>query len=137
MYGGQRLTSSPTNNTYKYANENGLIYVLYYTSNKIKVKLHLCLINQTPCHKDIWGSGGIALTFLTSPVDGDKWLSSRPCPFTPGETLHISSLTFYRYLKNRRGGLKEKIARSFLTNYIIYVRTACERSNIRCYDKLK
>jgi hypothetical protein len=37
------------------------------------------------CLKDIWESGGIAPTFLTSVLDGDEWAASRPGPFNLGE----------------------------------------------------
>jgi hypothetical protein len=32
-------------------------------------------------------SGGVALLFLTSALDGDGWLTSRPGHFTPGNDL--------------------------------------------------
>jgi hypothetical protein len=35
--------------------------------------------------KIVWGSGGIALSFLTSALDGSEWWASRPNRFTPGE----------------------------------------------------
>jgi hypothetical protein len=37
---------------------------------KVKAKLSLCLINQALCHEYIWGSRGIAPSFLTSALDG-------------------------------------------------------------------
>jgi hypothetical protein len=33
-------------------------------------------------HEDIWGSVGTAPPFLTSALDGDKWLNSRPSHLT-------------------------------------------------------
>jgi hypothetical protein len=48
------------------------------------VKLSLCLINQAPLHKDVWGSVGIVPTFLTSALDGGEWSVSRRGRFTPG-----------------------------------------------------
>jgi hypothetical protein len=33
----------------------------------------------------MWGSGGIAPTFLTSTLDGGEWQASRPNRFIPGE----------------------------------------------------
>jgi hypothetical protein len=33
----------------------------------------------------MWGSGGIAPSFLTSALQGGKWSASRPCRFTPRE----------------------------------------------------
>jgi hypothetical protein len=33
------------------------------------------------------GSGGRAPPFLTSALDGGKWSASRPCSFTPEETV--------------------------------------------------
>jgi hypothetical protein len=49
----------------------------------IKVKLSLRLINKAPGHKDVWGSGGIAPTFLTSALNGDKLSATRSYRFTP------------------------------------------------------
>jgi hypothetical protein len=40
--------------------------------------LSLCLINYTPKHEDVWGSRGVAPSFLTS--------ASCPVRVTPGET---------------------------------------------------
>jgi hypothetical protein len=45
------------------------------------------------CLEDVWGTGGIALPFLTSAVDGDKWSASRPCRFTPGGKSHGTNCT--------------------------------------------
>jgi hypothetical protein len=39
------------------------------------------------CHEDIWGTGGIPLSFLTSALDGGEWSASHPCRFTPGERV--------------------------------------------------
>jgi hypothetical protein len=77
------------------------IYILYYRGtvktssllseqrlcifSKVKVKLSLCLISYALRHEDVWGSGGIALPFLTSALDGGEWSASRPCRFNPGE----------------------------------------------------
>jgi hypothetical protein len=36
----------------------------------LKVKLSLCLINQTLCHECVWGSEGIDPRFLTLALDG-------------------------------------------------------------------
>jgi hypothetical protein len=36
------------------------------------------------CRKDVWRSGGIALSFLTSAGDGVEWSVSRPGRFIPG-----------------------------------------------------
>jgi hypothetical protein len=33
---------------------------------KVQVKLSLWLVSEAVCHEDIWGSGGIAPSFLTS-----------------------------------------------------------------------
>jgi hypothetical protein len=50
---------------------------LDYSSTQGKnEKLSLCLISQALCHEDIWGSGGIASPFLTSPLDGGEWSAS-------------------------------------------------------------
>jgi hypothetical protein len=45
-----------------------------------KIKLFLCLINYALCHKDICGSGGIALG-----TDGGEWSASHPSRFNPGK----------------------------------------------------
>jgi hypothetical protein len=31
-----------------------------------------------PCYEDVWGSGGIAPTFLISALDGGEWSASHP-----------------------------------------------------------
>jgi hypothetical protein len=49
----------------------------------VKKKLSLCLINQAPCHEDIWRSGDTAPPFLTSALDGGEWPVSCPSHFTP------------------------------------------------------
>jgi hypothetical protein len=38
-------------------------------------------------HEDVFWSGGIALTFLTSTLHGGEWSASRPCSFTPPHAL--------------------------------------------------
>jgi hypothetical protein len=43
-----------------------------------KIKLPLCCEDQ-------WGSGDIALSFLTSALDGGEWSVSRPGRFILGE----------------------------------------------------
>jgi hypothetical protein len=51
--------------------------------SKVKVKLSLCSINSASRYENIWGSGGIAPSFLISALDGGKWSASR---FTHGLT---------------------------------------------------
>jgi hypothetical protein len=46
-----------------------LLVHLQIISLECKVKLPLCLINWVPHHEDLSGSGGIALSFLTSALD--------------------------------------------------------------------
>jgi hypothetical protein len=43
-----------------------------------KVKLSMCLTTSALCHEDLWESGGIAQTFLTSALDGHEWSASYP-----------------------------------------------------------
>jgi hypothetical protein len=50
-------------------------------------KLSLCLINGAPRHESVWGSGGIALSFTTSALEGDVRLALRPYRSNPGETF--------------------------------------------------
>jgi hypothetical protein len=38
-----------------------------------KYKVALCLVNQASSNEDIRGTGGIALPFLTSTLDGGEW----------------------------------------------------------------
>jgi hypothetical protein len=59
----------------------------YHKKVKEKIKLFLYLINYALFHKHIWGSGGIAPTFLTSALDEGVWSASRSYRFTPGERL--------------------------------------------------
>jgi hypothetical protein len=51
----------------------------------MKVNLSLCLINYTPRHEDVWGSGGIVSPFLTSATDGGEWLASSTGHFNSGK----------------------------------------------------
>jgi hypothetical protein len=47
-----------------------------------------------------WGSGGIALPFLTSGLDGGEWSASRSGCFTPGEIycyLNVKSAEVIEY----------------------------------------
>jgi hypothetical protein len=63
-------------------------YYILLSAYKVKrAKLSLCLINYTPRHEDVWGSGGIAPPFLTSELDGGEWPASCPSRFTPGERV--------------------------------------------------
>jgi hypothetical protein len=48
-------------------------------------KLSLCLSNWALCHQYIWGSGGIAPSFLTPGLAAGRRLASRPCRFIPEE----------------------------------------------------
>jgi hypothetical protein len=34
-------------------------------------------------HEDVWGSGGIVPSFLTSALDGSGWSATLPWPFNP------------------------------------------------------
>jgi hypothetical protein len=53
---------------------------------KVKVKLSLCF-NWAPHHEGILGEWRYSSTHsLTSAVDGDEWLASRPGRFTPRES---------------------------------------------------
>jgi hypothetical protein len=57
-----------------------------YTRKEIKkVKLSLCLINYTPYHENVWGSGRIVLSFLISALGTGGWSASRPDRFIPRE----------------------------------------------------
>jgi hypothetical protein len=38
----------------------------------------------------MWGSGGIAPSFLTSALDGGEWSASRPCRFAPGKGAPVT-----------------------------------------------
>jgi hypothetical protein len=75
----------------------------------LEVKLSLCLVNYAPRHEYVWGSGGMAQPFLTSSVDGGKWLASHLSHFTPKEGAPGTQWTGGRV--GLRGGLEavEKI----------------------------
>jgi hypothetical protein len=51
----------------------------------LRVKMSLCLVNYSPRHEDIWGSGYIFPPFLTAALDEGDWLATRPSRFTPEE----------------------------------------------------
>jgi hypothetical protein len=40
-------------------------------------------------HEDIWGTGGIALPFLTLALDGGEWSATHLYHFTPGERTPV------------------------------------------------
>jgi hypothetical protein len=46
--------------------------------------LSLCVINQEPCHYDVWGNTSIAPPFLPLALDEGEWSASRLCRFIPG-----------------------------------------------------
>jgi hypothetical protein len=54
------------------------------TQCRINVKLSL---QYAVRHEDVWGSGGIAPSFLTSALDGGEWSASCPCRFTPRKII--------------------------------------------------
>jgi hypothetical protein len=77
--------------------------------SKVKVKLPLCLIDLALCHEDIWGSGGIALPFLTSVLDGGEWSASCLGRFTPGEiAAHTHWIGVWVRLQSRSGRRREE-----------------------------
>jgi hypothetical protein len=56
----------------------------YITHKKAKVKLSLYfIIYLGTIHEGIWGSGGTALPFLTSALDGSEWSVQDLCLLTP------------------------------------------------------
>jgi hypothetical protein len=55
--------------------------------SKVKLTFSLFLINLAPHNEDVWVRGGIAPLFLISALDGGEWSASRPCHFTPEETV--------------------------------------------------
>jgi hypothetical protein len=57
----------------------------YCIVGKVRIKSSLVLINESPRHEDVRGSGDIAPPFVTSELDGGEWSASRLCLFTPGE----------------------------------------------------
>jgi hypothetical protein len=60
-------------------------YIYIYIYKFKKVKLTLCSINCASRHEDVSGIGGIALSYLTSALDGVEWSDSRPAPLAPGK----------------------------------------------------
>jgi hypothetical protein len=67
------------------------------------------LLNYTPRHKDVWGSGRIALHILTSALDGGEWPASCPGRFTTGERvpIPIGEEAGGPQSRSRRGGEEE------------------------------
>jgi hypothetical protein len=55
-----------------------------------KSRSTFCLLHKATRHEDVCFSGDIAPPFLTSILDGDEWLASRPCRFTSTETVPIA-----------------------------------------------
>jgi hypothetical protein len=50
-----------------------------------KMKIAPMLVNLVPWHEDVWGSRGIAPSFLISRVDGDEGSVPRPESVTSGK----------------------------------------------------
>jgi hypothetical protein len=53
-------------------------------SNKVKGKV-VPVLNEGPCHENIWGSEGIAPHILILGSNGGEWSASHPDLFTLGE----------------------------------------------------
>jgi hypothetical protein len=49
------------------------------------MKVLVRVLNYTPCHEDVWGSGGTDPTILTSAVYGGEWSASSHCHFNSRE----------------------------------------------------
>jgi hypothetical protein len=52
----------------------------------IMIYQFLITYNYALGHEDVWGSGGIALPFLTMVIAGGEWSASRPGRFAYKET---------------------------------------------------
>jgi hypothetical protein len=59
----------------------------------LKVKLSLCLINQTPCHECVWGNEGVDPPLLTLALDG---VSLQEHLFHENENLPFGSMVIWR-----------------------------------------
>jgi hypothetical protein len=55
------------------------------SDSMIEVNLSMGLINYSPRHEDIWGSGGIAPPFLTSVLYGGECQLHALAPLSPGK----------------------------------------------------
>jgi hypothetical protein len=51
------------------------------------VKPFVCLINLALCHEDVWKTGGIPPSFVTSALDEGEWSVLSIGCFTPGKEL--------------------------------------------------
>jgi hypothetical protein len=58
---------------------NSCVCKIEYVEGKV------VLITSAPCHEDVWESGGITPSSLTSALDGGEWAASRSDRFTPGK----------------------------------------------------
>jgi hypothetical protein len=65
------------------------------TQVRLKVKLSLCLINETARHEDVWGSRGIA-PFFISVLDGSGQLHA-PAALPHSTNGDTQSNTFQSY----------------------------------------
>jgi hypothetical protein len=76
-------------------NQN-LIFLTLLLWERIIGKVVPAFINYEPSHDDVWGSGGIVPSLLTSELDRGEWPASGRCPadLLPGN--------FLRYLLNKR-----------------------------------
>jgi hypothetical protein len=49
----------------------------------------LCVLHNAPQLEDVWRSGGIALPFFSSPLDGIEWSASGPGRFVEEKGLPV------------------------------------------------
>jgi hypothetical protein len=86
--------------------------------NRISIKLMYLNESKTTGNvviesrnEHVWGSGGIALPFLTSTVDGGEWLASRSFRFTPQKRasgLHYVGSWVGSHIQSRQCTVKKK-----------------------------
>jgi hypothetical protein len=74
-----------------------------WTILAVKFKLSQGLVNYAPRSEDVWKSGGIAPSFLTSALDGSEWSASSHCRYIPEETA--PSIHWIRGCVNHRTDL--------------------------------
>jgi hypothetical protein len=68
----------------------------------VEVKVALGLVKERPHDECVWGSGGLALQFLTLAVDGGEWSASCPCHFTSQEGSFLYPLHRKLHIKEKR-----------------------------------
>jgi hypothetical protein len=105
------------------------------------VKLSLYFIKYALYHEDVWGSGDVAPSFLTSALDGCEWPVSRLRRFTPlryplDKKLFGSQNRSERYGEKKTlsmSGIEHRPSRSIMNANSEYAENTLSSTDINIY----